>query len=67
MQYTEYTFFWENFCAYVTNYVFSPANKCAAAQKHLDKSSAKLYHMRRWICTLSEFEFVLLIGAIIYD
>ena len=37
----------------------SPTNKYAAIQKHLDKSSTKLYHIRRWICILLEFEFVL--------
>ena len=45
----------------------SSANKYAAVQKHLDKSSAKLYHIHRWICILPEFGFVLFIGAIIYD
>ena len=41
-------------------YVFS-TDKYAAVKKHLDKSSATLYHLRRWICILSEFGFVLYI------
>lgn len=37
----------------------SLTNKYAAVRKYLDKSSTKLYHIRRWICILPEFEFVL--------
>ena len=36
-------------------------NKYAAVRKHLDKSSTKLYHIRRWICILLEFGFILYI------
>lgn len=45
----------------------SLTNKYATVRKHLDKSNTKLYHIRRWICILMEFGFVLFIGAIIYD
>ena len=53
-----YIFLGKLLCIYNKLHVFL-TNKYAAVRKHLDKSSTKLYHIRRWICILSEFEFVL--------
>ena len=59
MQYIKYTFFLGRLLCIYNKLYISITNKYAAVRKYLDKSSTKLYHIRRWICILPEFEFVL--------